>query len=393
VLEKQDVTVRESLSGGNQSGLRDRNARLILSLIRRQESVASAELARLSGLSAQTVSNIVRALESEGLLNRGEAVKGKVGKPLVPMSLNPRGVYSLGLNIGRRSAELVLVDFNGGVIERRATAYRYPVIEDVFAFLDKGYRAILEAHPVAKGKVTGIGVGRPYEIWSWLSVVDAPREAMEAWKSLDLPERVSSITGLYATIQNDATAACVAEHLLGRGGEWSNFAYFFIGAFIGGGLVLDNTVVTGPSGNAGAFGALLVPQPDGTAAQLLDVASLHVLERALIADGIDPDELRMNDEKWAQYGEWVAPWVEQTAKNLAMASVTAATVVEIEAVLIDGAMPEHVRRDLVAATRRHIAPYTATGIIKPSIEEATVGRNARSIGAALLPVHAKYFTA
>ena len=392
-MEKQRVKLYDPGEGGNQSGLRDRNARIVLSLIRRHGSIANAEIARRSGLSAQTVSNIVRSLETDGLLLREEAVKGKVGKPSVPMALNPEGVYALGLNIGRRSAELSLVDFSGHLIDQRSTSYPFPVIEQVFDFLARAQDDIRKAHPGTEGALAGIGVGQPFEIWSWLEVVDAPEAAMRSWKDIDLAARIAAATGLEATIQNDATSACVAEHLVGRGSEFANFAYFFVGAFIGGGLVLDGKVVTGPTGNAAAFGALPVPQPDGRVTQLLNVASLHLLEHDLVDAGIDPDRLRQQGESWEDYREWVDPWIEQTARNLAIAAVAAASIVEIEAVLIDGAMPRQVRSRLVASIALEMQQYHPTGIQKPIIAPASVGRNARSHGAALLPIHAKYFIA
>ncbi|MEM7718070.1 MAG: ROK family transcriptional regulator [Pseudomonadota bacterium] len=379
--------------GGTQSGLRDQNARLVLSMIRRHGALSGAEIARRSSLTAQTVSNIVRALESDGVLKREAAIKGKVGKPSTPVSLNPKGVHSLGLSIGRRSAELVLVDFTGRSLAQRAIAYSYPVIETVFAFLKESTKDILAAHPQARSTLAGIGVGRPFEIWSWLEVVDAPERLMRAWQDIDLGASIEQAVGLSATLQNDATSACVAEHLLGRGHALSNFAYIFVGAFVGGGLVLDNKVVTGPNGNAAAFGAMRMPDGRGGTTQLLQVASLHVLERALRDANVDIGRLRDARDDWSTYAQWVEPWLVQTSHQLAIASINAATVVEVEAILIDGAMPATVRADLVNRTREHIRQYTLTGIAMPDIQEAVVGRNARSIGAALLPIHSKYFLA
>ena len=105
-----DTAIRDPIGGVNQSGIRDHNERLILSLIQRHGGLSSADVARRSSLSAQTVSIIIRALEKDGLLIRGAPVRGKVGKPSVPMMLNPDGLLSLGLNIGRKSADLVLID-------------------------------------------------------------------------------------------------------------------------------------------------------------------------------------------------------------------------------------------------------------------------------------------
>ena len=67
--------------GANQLRVRAYNERLVLSLVRRNAGLSKADIARLSGLSAQTVSVIMRALEKDGLLMRGTPVRGKVGKP------------------------------------------------------------------------------------------------------------------------------------------------------------------------------------------------------------------------------------------------------------------------------------------------------------------------
>src|SRR5262249_34990328 len=109
--------------GTNQSGMRDSNERLVLSLVRPHGSLAKTEIARMTGLSAQTVSVIMRELEEEGLLFRQEPVRGKIGQPSIPMALNPDGAYFLGLKIGRRSAELVLIDFLGKVRTSRHMSY------------------------------------------------------------------------------------------------------------------------------------------------------------------------------------------------------------------------------------------------------------------------------
>src|SRR6476661_2491037 len=89
--------------GTNAAGVRAYNERLVLSLVRRHGGLSKAEISRLCGLSAQTVSVIMRSLEKDGLLIRGERLRGKVGQPSTPMRLNPDAVFSFGVKIGRRS--------------------------------------------------------------------------------------------------------------------------------------------------------------------------------------------------------------------------------------------------------------------------------------------------
>jgi hypothetical protein len=111
----------------NQAGVKLYNERLVLSLIRSHRSLSKTEIARCTGLSLQASSVIMKQLESAGLLLREEPLRrGKVGQPSVPMSLNPEGAFSIGFKFGRRSADLVLMDFTG--ITRRIvrTTYAYP---------------------------------------------------------------------------------------------------------------------------------------------------------------------------------------------------------------------------------------------------------------------------
>ena len=80
-------------------------------------------------------------------------------------------------------------------------------------------------------------------------------------------------------------------------------------------------------------------------------------------------------------------------KNLALAALAIVSVVEVEAVLIDDAMPEAVRRRLTQQIRAAYRELDTTGMDHLRIEEASFGRRARSIGAALLPIHSRYFLA
>ena len=102
------------MRGGDQLGLRAYNKRMILNLIRQHGALPKAEIARLTGLSAQAVSVIVNALLKEKLVRKGNKVRGKVGQPHTPIALNANGALSGGVKIGRRSLELMLVNCRGG---------------------------------------------------------------------------------------------------------------------------------------------------------------------------------------------------------------------------------------------------------------------------------------
>ncbi len=383
-------TVR-SLRGTNQSGMRANNERLILTLLRRDGALAKSDLSRLTGLSAQTISVIVRGLEEEGLLARGEPQRGRIGQPSIPMTLDPDGVFFIGLKIGRRRADLVLMDFAGAVRMENHLTYPYPLPGALMDFLKKGLDAIedlLDARQ--RSRIAGIGIAAPFELWKWRDRLGAPKAEMEAWRTFSFTEAIAEISDLPVFIENDASCACSAENVLGRGSEFTSFAYFFVGSFVGGGVVLNDAMFTGRTGNAGAFGTLPVSPDRGRPRQLIDCASIFVLESMLKKAGIDPSPLWLQPDGWDGFEPHLAEWIDATAEGLALAAVSVCAVIDFEAVLIEGGFPERVKTRIVETARQKLAGLDTQGIAMPDIRAAAVGANARVLGAASLPLFARF---
>ncbi len=383
-------TVRRG--GVNQSGLRDHNERLILSVLRRHRTVPAAELARRTGLSKPTISTILRNLEKDRLIRRCDPVRGKVGKPSIPIELAPDGAFSIGLKVGRRSADLLLLDFVGTVREQLHTTYDYPMPDAVFGFLEAGLESLIAILPKEhRERVCGIGIGTPFELWRWHDLAGPAANKFRSWKDVSYADEVSRFSALPVHVVNDATAACHAEHLYGSGKEYRDFAYFYIGSFVGGGIVLNGTVFEGNQGNAGALGSMRTTGPLGESQQLIDTASLHLLEARLVEAGVDPSVMWRKPQDWSGLSRYVDPWIGETAQELAKASLSICSVIDFEAILVDGAFPTSVRAELVERVRRYLVNQDKRGLIAPVIEAGTVGENARAIGAGSGPIFEEYF--
>lgn len=377
--------------GTNQSGMRDTNERLVLTLVRQHGSLAKSDIARMTGLSAQTVSVIMRALEAEGLLLKGQPQRGRVGQPSVPMSLSPEGALFLGLKIGRRSAELVLIDFLGAVLRASQLSYSYPTPDGTIDFLMAASEKIERGLSIRQNaRIAGLGIAMPFELWNWAEIAGAPQDVMDQWLNRDIRTDVQQKLRFPVYLQNDATAACGAELVFGQVKGLRDFVYFYIGAFAGGGVVLNGLVHTGQSGNAGALGSMPVPDQDGRPTQLIDVASLTALERELRRDGIETAFLWSSPETWPDLGPALERWLASAGRALAYAIVSASAVIDFEAAVIDGWMPPDVRRRLTDATRKAIADVDAEGLRAPAIKEGTVGIQARALGGASLPLFERF---
>ncbi|QRM53895.1 ROK family transcriptional regulator [Sinorhizobium sp. BG8] len=385
------AVVLDATGGANQIRVRAYNERLVMSLVRRHGELSKAEIARRSGLSAQTVTVIMRSLEADGLLDRGEPMRGKVGQPSVPMRLNADAVYSFGVKIGRRSADLVLMDFVGRVRFEVRRIYAYPMPKEILEFITSGI-AELESRltPEERQRIAGVGIAAPFELWNWAEEVGAPKAAMDQWHGIDLRQEVASRISYPVFLQNDATSACGAELVFGLGQRYPDFIYFFIGSFIGGGVVLNSALFSGRTGTAGAVGSLPVQRRDGKTVQLLKIASIFVLENLLRAHGIDPQPLWYSPDDWIDFGEPLEIWIQDAGAALAQAVIAAASVIDFSAAVIDGGFPPWVRVRIVAAARAALDAHDLQGVSMPEILEGEAGSRARALGGASLPLFARY---
>ena len=271
--------------------------------------------------------------------------------------------------------------------------YAYPRPEQIISIIMSGIERLeAQMDPEQVSRIAGVGIAAPFELWNWAEEVGAPPGAMDAWRDFDLQGEIADRLRHAVYLQNDATSACGAELVFGVGPSYPDFVYFFVGSFIGGGIVLNSAVFSGRTGTAGALGTLPVRGKNGENRQLLDIASIFVLEKLLLERDIDPQPLWYSADDWIDFGEPMEIWIRDTAEALAQAVVAAVSVIDFGAAVIDGGFPAWVRQRLVEATVEAVAKLDLQGIIIPDIIEGAVGAQARAIGGASLPIFARYLT-
>lgn len=382
--------------GTNQIGVRLYNERLVLSLIRLHRELPKADIARLTGLSPQTISIIANQLEADGLLLKGQPQRGRIGQPSVPYSLNPEGALAFGLKVGRRSVDLYLIDFTGRILKAQHQTYAYPTLSLIRAFAASGVKtALSDLDPRLVERIAGLGIGAPYEMWTWHEEIGAPAEELDLWRTVDIRSEISALCPWPVYFANDITAACAAELMFGIGGEFIDYLYFFVGSFIGGGLVLNGHLFPGRSQNAAALGSMPAPEPPlgrgVRSRQLMNVASIYVLERKLVAQGRDASVLWQSPDDWGDnLGPPLDEWIEEVATSIAFSIVAAVAVIDVETVIIDGAFPVSVRHRIVERTRGALALVNQQGLSPFKLVEGSIGNAARAMGGACLPLLANF---
>lgn len=367
--------------GSNQIAIRGYNERLVLQLIRKLGAVTKADATRATGLSPNAISMIFRALEEDGMVIRNEPIRGRIGQPSTPMSLNPDARHYVTMTIGRRSMEVAVINFIGQINASERVIIPYPTPQSAIRFFSDNLAPLLKKANRKRSEISGMAIAMPFELWSWTSEFDAPLEEMKAWRDFDLVEAMQEIVPWDILVENDATAACRSEVVFGAQNKLQDWIYFYIGTFVGGGIVLNGSVFSGRRGNAGGFGPMRVPDKGGKD-RLVDHASLVVLEHMLATQDKNPLDIYNANTDWSELEPYASEWIKRAARNLAHATVSALAVIDFEGVVIDGAFPQEIKTRLVEEFRHQMAIIDLQGVTMPDIEEGHIGRRARILGGA-----------
>ncbi|NYE94472.1 putative NBD/HSP70 family sugar kinase [Psychromicrobium silvestre] len=239
------------------------NFSVILDAIRRSpDGLSRVELAGIVGLAAQTVSNICRRLLNQNLIVEAGKYGHGPGKPRTILKLNPAGMYAIGVHLDPVETNYALLDLTGAVAVHRTLPARpdgepAEVIQSIAAEIES---IIVEAG-IDRSKVAGVGVAAPGPIdGAEGSVIKPPH--MPRWGRVELREELHQALKLPVLLDKDVTAAVAAEIWAGGLSGTGSFAFVYMGTGIGAGLVLDDDVVRGSSGNAGEIGHIIA-DPDG----------------------------------------------------------------------------------------------------------------------------------
>ena len=398
----------ERVQEAENGGIREYNERLILHAIRQHEEIPSADLVRETGLSVQSVSRITKRLIDLGLIEKRNRrrIRGKIGQPSVPLALKAEGAYSIGVKIGRKSMDIVAIDFEGNVKRLVEHKYEYPTPEFVLPKINAGIADIVSRFsPSQRKRIVGIGVVAPYGLGERRGEMKSPPGLAETWSATDVRAAIESEHDYPIWFEHDAKAACLADMLLHRPTlRPRTYMYVFVGMILGGGIVIDGTLSHGPHGYAGAIGPMPVPgeldpragSRQSTIVPLLRVGSRYVINEMLADAGYEPEtvlpisalpeDFRIPEDASAI----VDDWVERASRAIAIAILSAVSTFDFEAIVIDGALPEPVLARLVSRVAGEMDQQDFTGLIRPELLRGDLGNRARAMGGALLPLYSKF---
>jgi predicted NBD/HSP70 family sugar kinase len=364
----------QKLPGSNQGRTRGYNRALVLSHVRAAGASGRAEIARASGLTTQTVSNIIADLEADGLLSECGRRSGSRGLPAVQYALRPDGGFALGIEVRPDALRAALLDLSGQALftERLGLTRADPAT--VAAAVVRMRDLAIQQTGVPRDRLLGAGVVMPGPFGA-TGLADSTTD-LPGWRGTDAAAFLEAALGLPVHVENDANAAAIAERHAGVARGLATYAFLYFGAGLGLGIVADGRLIRGAFGNAGEIGHM----PWG-AGQLEDVASRMALARRMAAAG--QPATTVEDIAHLDGHPDLARWLDDAAPALAGAITLIENLLDPETVILGGALPDAV----IDALIERIALSDASVAHRPDrrtprLQRGASGRMTATLGAA-----------
>ncbi len=229
------------------------NRRLILQLIYDRRQISRADLARITGLTRTTVSDLVAELLQEGLVEETGQAPSIGGKPPILLQIVKDSRCIIGIDLASHEFHGAVVNLRGEIKQR----FNVPV------YLPDGEQALERVYELIDGLLAtcgmtplGIGIGTPGLVNGQEGVVR--RSVVLDWRDLPLGGILEQRYGLPVKIANDCQAAALAEMIFGPHQKLSNLILVKVGRGVGSGIVINNHLFAGDGSGAGEIGHMVV---------------------------------------------------------------------------------------------------------------------------------------
>jgi predicted NBD/HSP70 family sugar kinase len=224
--------------------------------------MSRADLARVTGLSASTVSDIINELRDHDLVVEQGAGASSGGRRPIMLGVNPSRSHIIGIEIGGTHITIVATSLVGDILcSRRVDNPTRKEPSETLARLHRLIQWCFEQPGVDRKGLLGLGVAVPSPVRP-----DSPgrmsRLVLPEWTGVDL---LAELKGKYhrpVFVENDANAGALAELWWSERDDLRDLAYVKVATGIGAGFIIDGKLYRGADGSAGEIGHLSI-DPNG----------------------------------------------------------------------------------------------------------------------------------
>jgi predicted NBD/HSP70 family sugar kinase len=367
--------------------LRQISVRAAMDVLLQKGPTSRADLAKKTGLSKQTMSEVIRALEESGWVRVKGVISGKVGRSAVTYEVAPDAAYVIGIDLGANTVRFALASIAGTVVfelERPAAGKEgqalLRLVEEVVA---DG----LAAAGVARDKILLAAVATPGAVDPETGTLSlAPNLGGVA--SINVVKALSDSLDCAVIIENDVNAAVIGESWLGCAAGIDTGAFISLGTGIGLGMMINGKLVRGAHGTAGEISYLpfgadpLAPESLERGALECAIGARGIMERYRDASAGATVSVREILER-AEGGEAAAlAVISETSRLAALLVVSVDAMIDPQKIILGGNVGRH--RLIVEAIHGWLGRMTRRTI---TVEASTLATRATMLGAVAIALN------
>ncbi len=216
------------------------NNRLVLKTVYDRGMSSRAELARITNLTATTVSATIAELITDGLVEEVGSISTERGKPPTLIRLAKDARHLIALDLSRSVFRGAILNLRGEVIQQKDISIEGQTGAVALAAV---YQLIDSLLPAVNRPLLGIGIGAPGIIDYNQGII---RQAANLdWYDLPLREQLAKHYDLAIHLVNDNQAVLLAEFIFGNYKNSSDLVVIRIGHGIGAGIMVNGQLLHG----------------------------------------------------------------------------------------------------------------------------------------------------
>lgn len=368
--------------GNNPGRSREHNRRVVLDLVRSHGQLGRKQLADMTQLTTQAVTNIIDELVQENLLTDLGRLRAGRGKPPLQFAINPDGAITIGFEVAVGRLTTTVLDLGGNLREAGSVPLSDMAPQALIRNLAE---RVTDLRGRYRTRLTGVGVVMPGPFGiDGLSGVGPT--TLPGWQGVDPAQMLETLIGVPVSIDNDANAAAVGESLFGVGQQLSSFCMVYFGAGLGLGIIHDNLPLRGAFGNAGEIGHIVVAPGGrrcacGQSGCLERYASLDALCERL---GRTPDFREL--EALAESDPPVLEeWLADAAAHLSPMILILENILDPQTIVFGGALPDAIIDRLIDRLSFGRSVAMQRNRTLPRAIRGRTGQMTAALGAAALP--------
>ena len=241
----------EILIKGSFELMKQLNISVVLKAVMGNGALSRADIAKITGLTPATITNITKELMERGYLVQSRIGESSGGRPPIILELDPNARYIIGVSIGVGKIEVVISNIIAEILIKKSVD-----LENVLSIIVNLVNEIIDESGIHKEKIIGVGIAMHGIVNSYTGISEY--SPYYGWRNIDIKKELSEKIEYPIFLDNDVRAMALGESWFGIAKSKENFIVINVSNGIGAGIIIDNKPYYGVNFSAGEIGHISV---------------------------------------------------------------------------------------------------------------------------------------